>query len=156
MLFFFLFLYFALSLISSPFLSVAQAPQMHTHTFTPLPSIYLLFWRKQLRIYIAREIKCFCQHSSQRNKQCLPTKTTTGVHQLCLVHPNEWDSALCSFRLPGSWVDTGSGSSTKFLLGLGEKPQPVPARGWSWQGTQARKPGCGVTLGCWLVTLCCH
>lgn len=88
----------------------------------------------------------------------LTTEITAGVHQRCHIHPNEWDSTPCSFRLPlpGSWVDTGSGSSSKFYLGLGERPQPVPARGWSWPGTQARKQGCGVMLGCWLMTSCCH
>ena len=80
-------------------------------------------------------------------KQTLTTAISVGVHQWCHAHPNEWDSAPCSFRLPllGSWVGTGPGSSSKFPLRLGERRQPVPAGGWSL-GREHRQGSKAVTL----------
>lgn len=63
----------------------------------------------------------------------LTTEISNSVHRRHHVHPNEWDSVLYSFGLPllEAWVVTGPESSSEFPLELGERPQPVPAVGWS-------------------------
>lgn len=141
------------------FLSIFLCKHKHhkcTHTLSLLSLLFSSYFGGNRCVFILLERSNVFPTQLSEKQTMLTTETTTGVHQLCRIHSNEWDHAPRSFRLPGSWLDTGSGSSSKFPLWLGERPQPVPAGGWPWQGAQARKSGCGVTLGCWLMTLCCH